>query len=308
MRADAPGKLVISGAYAVLRGAPAIVTAVNRRVVSDTKLPATYLAPEVESGLALLPTQHPHPFYDAGELRSAEDKLGLGSSAAICVACLGALLAEDSPTSSLLGLRENLYTLAREAHRIAQGGGSGIDIAAACFGGTLLAQLDPHVPDAPPRVESLGLPDDMVIEVWGASNSASTAEFVKRVLSLEASEPDTFQRTFERQRNASEAAVAALRASNTSTFIESLIEQRKALRALGRCAGLPIVPDEVDSLAEELGPKGALLPSGAGGGDVNLFVGTAPSSAKFREHAIDRGLFRVPLAVGSEGFRLLSEN
>ena len=36
MIAKAPGKLVVSGAYSVLEGAPAIVVAVDRYAVADT--------------------------------------------------------------------------------------------------------------------------------------------------------------------------------------------------------------------------------------------------------------------------------
>ncbi len=41
MRARAPGKVVLSGAYSVLRGAPAIVTAVDRYVEADDGEPET---------------------------------------------------------------------------------------------------------------------------------------------------------------------------------------------------------------------------------------------------------------------------
>ena len=37
MKARAPGKLVMSGAYAVLEGAPALATAVDRYAVADTE-------------------------------------------------------------------------------------------------------------------------------------------------------------------------------------------------------------------------------------------------------------------------------
>jgi len=41
--ARAPGKLVLSGAYAVLSGAPALVVAVDRYVVADSARPAAFL-------------------------------------------------------------------------------------------------------------------------------------------------------------------------------------------------------------------------------------------------------------------------
>ena len=42
-RARAPGKIVLSGAYAVLAGAPAIVSAVSRYVTADSERPATFV-------------------------------------------------------------------------------------------------------------------------------------------------------------------------------------------------------------------------------------------------------------------------
>ena len=41
MRARAPGKLVLSGAYAVLEGAPALVAAVDRYALADSERSAT---------------------------------------------------------------------------------------------------------------------------------------------------------------------------------------------------------------------------------------------------------------------------
>ena len=48
-RARAPGKLVLSGAYAVLSGAPALVAAVDRYVVADSARPTLFDAPEVRA-------------------------------------------------------------------------------------------------------------------------------------------------------------------------------------------------------------------------------------------------------------------
>ena len=51
MRARAPGKLVLSGAYAVLEGAPALVAAVDRYVVADTARAAELVTPEVRAAI-----------------------------------------------------------------------------------------------------------------------------------------------------------------------------------------------------------------------------------------------------------------
>lgn len=308
MKADAPGKLVLSGAYAVLRGAPAIVTAVDRRVVADTARPPSYRAPEVEAGIAILGKMKEPPFYDASALRSAVDKLGLGSSAAICVASLGALLAEEEPHLSELALRKKLYPLAREAHLRAQGGGSGIDVAAACFGGTLMATLDLNDPEKAPHVEPLSLPENLVVEVWGCDDSASTSEFVRQVFAQETEKPEALKAALALQQEASLRALEALREPNASSFVSALRSQADALRRLGDLADLQIVPEKLRILALDLDDDCALLPSGAGGGDISLHVGPRPSSNKFRERAKAQGLFPVPLALHAEGFRLLGSS
>lgn len=308
MKTDAPGKLVISGAYAVLRGAPAIVSAVDRRVVVDTERPASYRAPEVEAGLQILGGEKQPPFYDASALRSAEGKLGLGSSAAICVASLGAILAQDYPLLDEPSLREMLYPIAREAHRRAQGGGSGIDVAAACFGGTITARLDLQSREAPPQIEPVRLPDDLFFEVWGARESASTSEFVRRVFDLEETKPKAFDSALGCLHEASVAALEALRSGRALSFIAALKAQVSALKQLGTLAALPIVTEQIAWIAHDLGEDCVFLPSGAGGGDISLYVGPRPSSDKFRERAIEGDLFLVPLALGSEGFRLLGSS
>ncbi len=71
MKAKAPGKVVLSGAYAVLEGAPCIVTAVDRYVIADTDKSAAHIADEVR---AAMPPPYPH--IDANELRSAGRKIG----------------------------------------------------------------------------------------------------------------------------------------------------------------------------------------------------------------------------------------
>src|SRR5262249_8121092 len=63
--ARAPGKLVLSGAYSVLYGAPALVAAVDRYVSADSALAAERVTPEVRAALG----DAPAPGFDASALR-----------------------------------------------------------------------------------------------------------------------------------------------------------------------------------------------------------------------------------------------
>ena len=78
MIARAPGKLVLSGAYVVLDGAPAIVAAVDRYAVADTSRAPDFVSDELRAAFG---SEQP-PHVDVSALRADGRKLGLGSSAA----------------------------------------------------------------------------------------------------------------------------------------------------------------------------------------------------------------------------------
>ncbi len=294
MRARAPGKLVLSGAYAVLRGAPAIVCAVDRYAVADTTARPEFVTPEVEAALEALGYGSP-PSFDASALRGEREKLGLGSSAAILVASLGALCLERGTPPEKLA--DAVFPIAVAAHRKAQGGGSGIDVAAAAHGGTLLARRA----NDELEVRQVSLPDELHVEAWVMGHPASTREFVARVFALEADDPRAFTRLLDAQIAASVAAEEALLAGDAEGLLGALGGQHEALFELGQATATPIVTPEVRYLQARAMPSAVVLPSGAGGGDVSLHVGFAPSSDDFRAHAERRGLRLLPLTFGADG-------
>src|SRR6185503_14672970 len=188
-RAAAPGKVVLSGAYAVLEGAPAIVAAVDRYVTADASRPAELVTAEVGAAIAGGALDKA-PWFDASPLRArlpdgTSRKLGLGSSAAILVASLAASAEEASEGS----LRAAIFPAALAAHRSAQPGGSGIDVAASTFGGVLRATLR----DGDLAIAPHPLPPDVVIEVFESPIAASTARLLERVRALRAADPARYQ-------------------------------------------------------------------------------------------------------------------
>lgn len=300
MRARAPGKLVLSGAYAVLRGAPALVSAVDRFVLADTEQDAHFLTPEVQTALRLHQTHTGqrlvHPGFDASSLREDDKKLGLGSSAAILVSCLEALLPPaDFPDAA--ARKQYLYQLALRAHREAQGGGSGIDVAAATYGGTLQVQRTQDSLQLTP----VQLPPELSCEVWVMTQDASTAHFVRELFLSEEREPQLFNRAFSRQCTAAQDAVQALHQQDTRAFLQALRAQHDALLTLGNLALLPIVLPVVQELHALLPEPACFLPAGAGGGDVTLYWGLQASPELFRERARAAGLFQLDLQLGAPG-------
>jgi phosphomevalonate kinase len=301
MKARAPGKVVISGAYSVLWGAPAIVTAVDRYVEADSERTADFVSHEMREALV-----EPYPHFDASDLRANGRKLGLGSSAAILAATLGCVGAEDP---GLPSTRAPLFEKALLAHRRAQGGGSGVDVAASTFGGTLVVQLpEPLAPSATsyalgllPRVSPATLPA-VVIEVWASPEAAITADFIRKVCAWALSSPSVFGPRLDELSAAAVAAVAALSSAHARGFIDALDRQSRALDQLGHDVGLPICVDAVRHLAELARQEEAtVLPAGAGGGDVSLFVGLRPPSDSLRAEQRSAGLDALDLSVHARG-------
>jgi len=310
MRAKSPGKLVLSGAYAILRGAPALVTAVDRYVVASDNERASFETPEVAAALRLLQLDAPHPAFSADELRQDGRKLGLGSSAAICAASVALLQHRGSSSPELpsdADLAHSIYDITLRAHREAQAGGSGIDVAAACFGGTLSATLE-HSDGTPKlHVEPVSLPHGLTIETWSSPIAATTSHFVRKVFELEQQQAALFSRLMGAQIEASLAALTATLNDDLNGYIHALRSQYLALCALGDAAAVPIVLPELRTLARTLAEDECFIPSGAGGGDVTLFISNRPSSAAFRAQAQALQFNLVPLRLAARGVHLLRD-
>ncbi|HVU01957.1 MAG TPA: hypothetical protein VHE30_09405 [Polyangiaceae bacterium] len=294
MIARAPGKIVLSGAYAVLEGAPAIVAAVDRYVTADTSRPPPLLTPEVRAALG----SDPAPWFDAGPLRNGDKKLGLGSSAAILVASLGAVYAAKTPFDSDEALREAVLGPALLAHRTAQGGGSGIDVAASVHGGAIVARKT----ESGLEVRHATLPADAVIEVLFAGVPASTSELVSKVRAFKARAPHEYAGFIEDLRSGSEEAEQALDDGSAIGLVRALRTQLRGFSDLGERARVPIVTREVARLADAAAEEDAVvLPAGAGGGDVAIYVGTAPPSAALVRAFDAERHERLPLRLGAQG-------
>ncbi|MFT3772189.1 MAG: hypothetical protein QM820_42850 [Minicystis sp.] len=294
----APGKLVLSGAYSVLEGAPCLVAAVDRYVVADGARAADFVCDEVQAAVALGGVDRA-VWFDASALREAgadgtSRKLGLGSSAAILAASMAAVMGERFADDE--AMRAAMFPIALAAHRKAQGGGSGVDVAASVFGGVLLARL---AEDGALSATAHALPAGTVIEVYASPVSASTRDLLKRVRALREADPAHHRACLDAAGAGARAAVAA---RTVAELVRAVAAQTDALGALGEAAGAGIVTPEVAALraeAEAIG--GTFAPSGAGGGDIAFFVGDAAPPAAFADRAAALGLARIALAVGAPG-------
>lgn len=314
---SAPGKLILLGEYAVLQGAPALVTAVNRyaKVVikpSDASGGRTrHIDFSVSSPtLKILPQrfeinadrQISFPdstanirkqlqFFAAGVERflqmdeatllpcaieldtgefylSSGEKLGFGSSAALTTALLSAL---HEFTGLPINDRYQLFQHAVQTHFQAQGKmGSGIDIAASVFGGTLQYQITPGDP-LTAMIEEIEMPEDLLMLVIWAGNSASTRELVGQVNAFARQHPGEFQKIMERMSDLSFAGCHAIVNREIAQFLDIVDQYYLTMDELGQRSGAPIISAEHARIANIAKQNGAFYkPSGAGGGDMGI--------------------------------------
>lgn len=297
MIAWAPGKIVISGAYSVLEGAPALVGAVDRYVVADASRRSAIVSEEVlaayRSGAIDI-----IPWFDAGGLRTrlpdgTTRKVGLGSSAAILVASIASVF--SSRISDENELRKAVMSTALAAHHEAQPLGSGIDVAASVHGGIVRCVKR----DGGLDVTLATLPDGLVYEVFACPVAASTGQLLEKIQTFKQAEPSVYRTHMD---IAIEGACDAAATNDADAFIKAVSKQIEALANLGKAAGAQIVIRSVAELHTQAAGEGAVFgPSGAGGGDVALWIGKARPSEAFLSRAAFHRLEPLGVIVGARG-------
>lgn len=282
MRARAPGKIVLTGAYAVLHGAPALVLAVDRHAVANAAQPDRTPSAELRAAFGT----DPAPSVDTSALFEGAHKLGLGSSAAVTVAALATRI---DPRE-----RRTLFHAARRAHAAAQGGGSGIDVAASTYGGVL--EYRQHDDEPIRRV----WPSGLWLDVFFSGSSARTASLLSQVAALGAADPERHTAVLAELCAASVHAAQVFDAP--AGFVAAAQRFSRALGALGQAAGAPIVTPAFAELALAAEDEGAaFFGAGAGGGDVAVRLGTVPITDRFVAHAVRLGLAPLPIRLEPEG-------
>lgn len=262
--ASAPGKIVLSGEYAVLSGAPAVCMAVEVRARATVSASADGRCHVSTPGLAgtdsyavidaVCAGVRPARIVELDTVAFSVDgaKLGIGSSAAVTVALTAAL--ERST---------DVFTRALRAHAALQGGaGSGIDVAAAVHGGLIQYEMSSR------NVVELDWPDGLEMRVlWSGVPSSTRAKLKK--LAGQAMQP-----SHAALAGAAGKIAEAWRSRSGDTVLAGYPDYIDALRQFSVDHDLGIFDAGHDQLTDAaMAANLVYKPAGAGGGDIGVLLG-----------------------------------
>ncbi|MBL6974260.1 MAG: hypothetical protein ISR64_00885 [Deltaproteobacteria bacterium] len=309
-RIVAPGKLILMGEYAVIDGAAGVVMAVDRYATVERKSLGLGNTPRddlvsfarSETAARLGCSFSPGAFRaDSSSLWQDGLKLGLGSSAAVAVCAVASTFHEVGKDVGLASTRRRMWGMAREIHeRFQDSRGSGLDVAAALFGGVTHMRTGNtgSPPDFLPWTPPAGL---RLIKVW-SGKPASSPDLVGRVSRFGLQNPVEYGRVIDRMAETAER-FAAEGPDSLHVVLESFNQYAALMDELGRRSGACIVTEQMaEVLAQARKAGGAAKPSGAGGGD--FIVAAFPVNGaweKFSQEAKAMGMVPMDLPVALEG-------
>lgn len=312
---SAPGKLMLFGEHAVVQGKPCIVTAVDQRLkLTVEQLDEPYFQLEAKDvgvtgykktlsdvgrgdipkgakfvEIALSHFLKKHSVTKGVKIKTAsqfKSTFGFGSSSASTICTLKAL----SEIYNVMIPRKEFFEIAYKTVLEIQGVGSGFDLAAAIYGGTLYYVTGGKVID-PIKIKSFPL----IVGYTGVK--ADTATLVKAVNARRDKYPKLFKSIFENISLIVEEAKIALKKQDFEKLGELMNLNQGYLETLG------VGSKELSSLiyaARNAGAYGAKL-SGAGGGDC--MIALAP---EYKRHAVETAIKKaggqvLKVEVNAEG-------
>ncbi len=205
-------------------------------------------------------------------------EVGLGSSAAVCIATLGCLY---GPSISPHDLFDKSINVIRSVQKIA----SGADVAASIFGGTVLYRMNPR--------QITPLKKTIPLSLIYSGSKMKTKEVIDRVQASQKLNPELFEALFNTMDAVVDKAKEAI-ANDDLQRLGKLCNIHHGLQeAIGTCNG-PLA-EIVHLLRADSKIYGAKI-SGSGLGDCAIGVGETTLGSKYAQ---------IPIQVSQQGVLFL---
>lgn len=314
--ASAPAKVILFGEHFVVYGTPALLAALNRRTTararaieqetiairSDIGVSADFAHGGVrirqggEAAKTVLEAIHNAVQRGLGagckgiqlDLKSSIPAgVGLGSSAAACVAAVAAV-------DSLYGRhgRRWICKSAVESERIIHGNSSGADCYVSTYGGILRYSKGRYS-----RVET---PKKLPLVVSSTGIAHSTAALVKGVRRFREADPGRFSEFAAEARTICDSATKHLRAGNVKQLGPLMLRNHELLREIGVSHEKS---EELVELALQAGALGAKITGAGGGGAVISLAASRADASEIARKVRRKGYLSIEAEIDSEGLR-----
>lgn len=310
---SAPGKLMLLGEHAVVYGRPCIVTAVNQRMKATVELTdesvfelnapdvqiTNYQKPISQIGIGDIPkgakfveiAVKNFPNIKSGikitTFSEFSSQFGFGSSSASTVCIIKAL---SEITETKLNNKQ-IFDLAYKTVLDIQGKGSGFDVAAAVYGGTLYYVSPGKI------IEILNI-DSLPLVVGYSGIKADTVTLMNQV--LEKNNPETIEQIYTNIGKLVEQAKVAILSKDWSSLGKLMTSNQKLLEGLG--VSIKKLDDMILS-AKNAGAYGSKL-SGAGGGDCMIAIAPEDKEETVKAGIISAGGQVIEVETNAEGVRI----
>ncbi len=272
---EAPGKVIITGAHFVVHGALALATALdkivkvgaritesNHEVISKTSGTSFKIRdPEakgtfpslktIERTLSFLGSNERVTITIESEIPNAS---GLGSSSAVAVATVAAIMRLHGKDID----RQILFDLAMEGEMVIHGNPSGVDVAVAIYGGTILFKrgMVPKILEPDPQLE-------LVVGVSGIRRK--TSRMIEMFAKVRAETPHYFEAMVRSSDSFTRIAAEAIESGN----IEDLGAVMNFYNSVLSYFGLGTKDtDKMVDICLSAGAVGAKITGAGGGGSI----------------------------------------
>lgn len=240
--ASAPASARLMGEHAVLRGGPALSFALSPRItVKVRQAPPDTISISSQFGLESFPLssrniETDHRFIKAALLvcreyiskgleinvkSSIAPTVGIGSSAAVTVATIGAILKYATGRID----KEKCLRLAQTAIRVIQGAGSGADAASSIYGGVISFYANEC------KVQKLA--DTLPLYLAYSGMKTPTADVIAYVRAIEQKDPHAITLIFEKIDAITVQAIAAIQKGDLPLLGALMNQAQIQMEALG---------------------------------------------------------------------------
>ncbi len=255
------------------------------------------------------------------ETPEGDQKIGFGSSAAVSVATVAAVLALHKHKIKSPKDKERIFKLSCIAHFLGQGKiGSAFDVAASTFGGALIykrfdakwlegelkAKKISEVVDGQwPQLyfQPLKLPNNFEIVVGFSGKSASTKELVAKINKYKQMDNAQYQGIMQELKETTEQLIVAMKKGNEAQILGLVRQNRRVLKDLSDSSLNELETPDLRKIIEAADQNGAAGKfSGAGGGDCAIAVCFSKKTVEAVKKAIkQKDLFPLDVRISKEG-------